>query len=371
MALAPEAVREGRVRWEPAKTSTIPEMLRVTGRITVDENRTSRVGSIVDGRIAEIFANVGDLVSKDQVLARLVSHEVHDARAEYAKARAELSRRQAELEFARNASKRASRLYELKAASLEQVQKAQADLRSAEFGVTVARTEVNRVAEQIRHLGLSTESAEEEYTRAIGSDEKEGFEEDELVPVMSPIEGTVLQRFVSPGTVVTPANDLMLISDLNVLWVNAQVPEKNLRALKTGRPVGITVQAYGDRVFPGRIAHIEDTLDPATRTVGVRCETRNKEGKLKPEMYATVIFEVGEVQDALLIPTEAIQDINGQMMVFVREGETKFRAKKIKIGRQVESQSEILEGLSPGELIVVTGSFLLKSELLKSSMSEE
>jgi cobalt-zinc-cadmium efflux system membrane fusion protein len=372
--LAPEALQGGRVQWEAAKISSMPELIRVTGRIGVNENLTSRVGSIVDGRVADVFANVGDQVRKGDQLARLVSHQVHDARAEYAKARAELQQRQSELEFARNAAKRASRLYELKAASLEQVQRAQADVQSAESAVTVARVEVNRVAEQLRHLGLSTAGAEDEYTKAIAAEKPAAageYEEDELVPVLAPLGGTVLKRLVSPGTVVTPSSDLMVISDLTVLWVNAEVPEKYLPALKVGRSVGITVQAYGDQVFPGRITYIGDTLNPATRTVEVRCETQNREGKLKPEMYATIGFGVGEVTNALLIPTVAIQDIEGQSTVFVRESETRFRARKIRVGRQAGSQSEVLEGLSPGEVVVSTGSFLVKSELLNRNTAAE
>jgi cobalt-zinc-cadmium efflux system membrane fusion protein len=374
VVLAPEALKDGRVQWEAVKVSSMPELIRVTGRIGVNENLTSRVGSIVDGRVAEVFANVGDQVAKGQDLARLVSHQVHDTRAEYAKARAELAQRQSELEFARTTAKRASRLYELKAASLENVQRAQADVQSAESAVTVARVEVNRVAEQLRHLGLSTEGAEDEYTRATVSGRAApagDFEEDELVPVVSPLSGTVLKRLVSPGTVVTPSSDLMVISDLTVLWVNAEVPEKYLPALKVGRSVGITVQAYGDQVFPGRITYIGDTLNPATRTVEVRCETRNSEGKLKPEMYATISFGVGEVTNALLIPTVAIQDVQGQSTVFIREEDTRFRARKIRVGRQAGSQSEVLEGLTSGDVVVTAGSFLLKSELLNRNTAAE
>jgi cobalt-zinc-cadmium efflux system membrane fusion protein len=374
VVLAPEALKDGRIQWEPARVSSLPELIRVTGRIGVNENLTSRVGSIVDGRVAEVFANVGDPVAKGQDLARLVSQEVHDTRAEYAKARAELAQRQSELEFARTTAKRASRLYELKAGSLESVQRAQADVRSAESAVTVARVEVNRVAEQLRHLGLSTEGAEDEYTKPLASGKPVAtgeFEEDELVPVVSPLSGTVLKRLVSPGTVVTPSSDLMVISDLKILWVNAEVPEKYLPALRVGRPVGITVQAYGDQVFPGRITYIGDTLNPATRTVEVRCETRNSEGKLKPEMYATIGFGVGEVTNALLIPTSAIQDVEGQSTVFIREDETRFRARKIRVGRQAGLESEVLEGLTPGEVVVTAGSFLLKSELLNRNTAAD
>ncbi len=361
-------VREGRIQWQAVRLAPMPEILQVTGRIGVNENLTSRIGSIVDGRVVAVYANVGDRVAKGKLLAQLHSHEVHDARAEYAKARAELGRRQGELDFATSARNRAARLYELKATSLEQLQRAETDLHSAQLGITSAQAEVNRIEEHLRHLGLTTEGAEEEYA----SPGKAGaFEQDELVPVLAPIAGTVLKRFFSPGAVVSPASDLMIVSDLSALWVNAEVAEKYLPALKVGRTVDITVQAYGDTIFPGRITHIGDSLNPETRTVEMRCEARNTDGRLKPEMYATVSFEVGEVREAVLVPTAAVQDVEGQATVFVRESDTQFRARPITVGRQAGRETQVLEGLKPGETVVTNGSFLLKSELLKSPVSED
>ncbi len=361
-------VRDGRIRWQAVRLAPMPEVLQVTGRIGVNENLTSRIGSIVDGRVIAVYANVGDRVTQGKLLARLHSHEVHDARAEYAKAMAELRRRQGELEFATNARNRAARLYELKAASLEQVQRTETDMHSAQLGIASAQAEINRIEEHLRHLGVSAEGAEEEYAKPGKPGE---FEEDELVPVLAPIAGTVLKRFCSPGAVVSPASDLMVVSDLSVLWVNAEVAEKYLSALKVGRVVDITVQAYGDTVFPGRITHIGDSLNPETRTVEVRCEARNTDGRLKPEMYATVSLEVGEMREAVLVPTEAVQDVDGQATVFVRESDTQFRARPITVGRQSGQETQVLEGLKPGESVVTGGSFLLKSELLKSQVSED
>jgi membrane fusion protein, heavy metal efflux system len=361
-------VREGRIQWQAARVAPMPEILQVTGKIGVNENLTSRIGSLVDGRVVAVFANVGDRVARGKMLAQIHSREVHDSRSEYAKAVAELKHREGELEFATNARNRAKKLYELKATSLEQVQRAETDMHNAQLGITSAQAEINRISEHLLHLGVSAEGAEEEYAKPGKPGE---FDEDELVPVVAPIGGTVLKRMFSPGVVVSPASDLMIISDLSSLWVNAEVPERYLSSLKVGRNVNITVQAYGATVFSGRITHIGDSLNPETRTVEVRCETRNADGRLKPEMYATVSFEVGEIHDTLLIPTAAVQDIEGQTAVFVRESDTQFRPRQIRIGRQAGDETQVLEGLKPGELVVSNGSFLLKSELLKSQVAED
>jgi membrane fusion protein, heavy metal efflux system len=191
------------------------------------------------------------------------------------------------------------------------------------------------------------------------------------VPMYAPISGTVLKRFVSQGVVVNTSSDLVIVSDLSTLWVNAEVPEKHLAALKLGRRVDVRVQAYSDRVFDGRITFISDSLNPETRTVQVRCETANAEALLKPEMYAAIRFEVGEPRQAMLIPEGSIQDVNGQTVVFVNESATAYRMRQIRPGKRLGEDIEILEGLKGGECVASTGSFILKSELLKKSLSPD
>lgn len=368
VTLDESAVAGGRVTWEAAKVASLPQTLQVTGRFGVDEDRTSRVGSIVDGRVVRVSANVGDRVAQGSVLAYIHSHEVHDARAEYAKARAELDRRKAELEYAVNARDRASRLHELKATSLEQLQRAEADFRAAELAIKGAQAEINRIAEHLRHLGLTTEGAEEEYTR---EGDKGEFEEEELVPVVAPIAGTILKRAVSPGTVVTPASDLMVVSDLARLWIVAEVPEKYLGQVRNCRSAAVTVQAYPERVFTATVARIGDVLNPDTRTIEVRCAIRNTEDLLKPEMYAAVTFEFPESDPVVVIPVTALQDIGGQSVVFVRIDDRRFRPSTVRLGRRSGERVEVLEGLREGVMVVTAGSFLLKSELLKRQMAGE
>ena len=369
VTIDPESLPPGSLQFEEARLTVIPEELQVTGRIGVNENLTSRVGTLAGGRVTQVMAGTGDRVTKGSVLALINSHEVHDTRSEYAKAVAELRRCRAELEYAKNARDRADRLFKLKAISLEQLQRAETDQSSADLSVSSAQAEVNRVEETLRHLGVSVETALEEYTKP--GEARGQYEEEEMVPVLSPITGTVMQRLVSPGVVVTPASDLFVISDLSTLWVIAEVPERNLSVLRVGRAVEIGVQAYEDKLFPGRIALIGTSLDPNTRTVQVRCETSDQRGLLKPEMYATIRIEVGEGRQGTVIPAAAIQDVDGQNVVFVREGADRFRARQVRLGRQTGSQVEVLEGIKTGETIATKGSFLLKSELLKRRFSVE
>jgi len=323
----------------------------------------------VGGRVVSVAASVGERVDRGQVLAQITSHDVHDARSEYAKAVAQVQRQRSELEFAENARDRAARLYDLKAISLEQFQRAEADLNSARLEVEVAQAEVNRIAEWLAHMGISAEGAVQEYTQP--TERNEPLEEEELIRIIAPIERTIIMRSVSPGAVVSPADDIFVISNLNTLWVQAEVPERNLASLQVGRSVGIMVRAYPDVVFQGRIALIGASLNPSTRTVPVRCDVQDPTQRLKPEMYATVRIDLGEGKEGILIPGSAIQDVDGQSTVFVRESEGRYRARRVLLGIQTESGAEVIEGLSPGDVIVTVGSFLLKSELLKRRFTVE
>ena len=371
VALDPSALQGGQVELAVARRGRLPEILRVTGKIGLDENRISSVGAVVEGRIVSVLANVGDQVERGRSLAQMRSQAVHETRAAFAKAHAELEQRQAELEFARNQRDRLRRLLELKAASPEHVQRAETDVALAEKAIVMTRTELGRLEEMLHQMGLSTEGALEEYGQSATSPERE-HEISELVPVLSPIGGTVLERKISPGSVVTPSDDLFVIADLSHLWAHAQVPERYLARLRVGQPAEISVQAYTGEAFPARIAYIGDMLDPVTRTVQVRCQTENTHRRLKPEMYATISVALGESEEILLIPVEAVQDLNGESTVFVREvGTPRFRACTIQTGRRTDQEVEVLSGLKAGQEVAARGSFLVKSEFLKSQMAEE
>jgi RND family efflux transporter MFP subunit len=181
----------------------------------------------------------------------------------------------------------------------------------------------------------------------------------------------VLVRNVTQGAVVTPAIDLFVISNLQSLWAIAEVNEEHLGQLRPGMPVRLYVQAWAKEPFPGRIAKLGESLDPQTRTVKVRVAVPNQADRLKPEMYATAEIDVGASRRAIFVSAEATQEIRGETVVFVRTAPDKFQARHVDTGRAIERSLEIVRGLSPGDLVAVSGAFVLKSEYLKASLSDE
>lgn len=359
-----EAIRIAGITLAEAETRKLEIELQVPGRITINQDATARVGTFAEGVVVACCESVGTDVEKGHVLASLHSHEVHEGEASYWEARAELERRKTELHFARETYNRASRLHELKAGSLQKVQEAESKLRSAEMFLEIAKAGVKRTEIHLRYLGLSPER----LPSAPGEHHRE-HEEQHLIEVRSPISGTIIERMVTPGAVVAHSDSLYVISDLRSLWVIAQVPEQHLSSLQNGQAVKVSVRAYPGKTFPARVTYVGDALDPETRTVEVRCELNNAGRRLKREMFATIAIDTGTRREAVVAPLAALQDVDGEEVLFVPEGDASYRVRRVQAGRRSGSIVEIASGLQGGEAVVVNGAFHLKSELLKARMA--
>ncbi len=360
VVLDAKAQREAGVAVEKAELRSLPEVLQATGRITLNENRTWRIGAVTDGRITHIYVSAGDRVQAGQVLARMYSHDIHEARAEYQRAVSELDRLKANLDYALRVRERTRRLYELKAASLQQLEQAESELKNAQAAVAHGQVELERTR---RHL---TDFLKVPVELPAGEHEK-----DALVPITSPAAGTLLQRRVSIGTVVERSSELFVVTDLSTLWMIAAVSEEHLPRLRVGMPVRIQVQAYPKRSFPGTIARLAEELDPTTRTILARVEIPNADGLLKPEMYASAELELGGSEPAIFVPQTALQEINGHPSVFVRLAPERFEARPVELGRLIGSSRQVTSGLKADEWVVSRGSFILKSLLLQAAAAQQ
>lgn len=356
--LSEAAQHNAGIQVEPVQTASRHVRLEAPGVLSLDEGQTARIGSIVEGTIVSVSAQVGDRIAPGTVLAEIHSHIIHDAWAEYRKALTDHKRRQTELNYAIQVDQRAQRLYADKAISLQERQRAQVDHVTAEQSLDMAKTEVRRTEEVLEHLGITS------------GDDPTG-ETGEQIPVKSPLAGAVLERSVTTGTAVTPGMPLFVVSNLSTLWALVEVDETKLPQITVGLPVEVRVAAYPGESFPGTVIFIADTLDPKTRRVTIRCRVPNVQGKLKPQMYTTLSFGEGEPRTTLAVSSQAIQELNGKTVVFIAADTEKFLPREVRLGPETEGWVEILSGVSLGEKIVTTGSFLLKSELSKSATEAE
>lgn len=363
--LTPEALAMARLVLQEASSRSIPHTIRGSGRIAINENRLWRVGAVSDGLLVEMYANVDDPVRRGQVLARQHSRAVSDARAAYAEAANNLATFETRRSFLQAQAARARRLYDLKAASEQQVQQAESDVRDVEGQIANAKAELQRQRIHIEEfLHVQPESS-----KAPG-DLASGYKSTDLIPVTSPVSGMVMERPAAPGTIVPMAQTLYVISDLSNLWMIAEVQQQHLAALREGMEVAVHTQAFPEEIFPGRIARIGAELNPATRTVSVRIEVPNPQMRLRPEMYADAEIATSGSETGVFLPTDAIQDLNGQAVAFVRVAEGAFAVRPVETGAPRDGMRLILSGVNAGEQVVVRGSFLLKSKLLEASLAE-
>jgi RND family efflux transporter MFP subunit len=181
----------------------------------------------------------------------------------------------------------------------------------------------------------------------------------------------VLERNVTQGTAVTPGTPLFVVSDLGALWALAEVDERHLGALRVSHAASVRVAAFPDQPFPARVAFVGDTVNPRTRRVMVRCAVANPGGLLKPGMFATVDVQTGEPRRAVEVPAGAVQELEGRRVVFVDQGNGLFAVREVGTGATVDGWVEITRGLLDGEPVASAGTFLIKSELLKSTLSDE
>jgi membrane fusion protein, heavy metal efflux system len=357
LRVSPQALADGIVAVDAARTVEQRDRLEAPALLVLDESRTARIGSMVDGLLVEVSAQVGDRVPSGALLGSIHSHLVHDAWAAYRKAIAEQRRQETELRYATENEQRAERLLAAKAFSQQEVERARVDRAAAVEALDMARTEVRRSEEDLEHLGIT-------------NGEDPTGESGERIPVRTPLGGVVLERMVTTGTAVTPGMPLFVVSDLHQLWAEAEVDELRLSSLAVGRPADVAVPAYPGDTFPARIVFIGDTVNPTTRRVVVRCLVPNDEGRLKPQMYATVGLGTGDTRRLTVVPSAAVQNVDGAPMVFVDEGGGRFTPRTVRTGAERNGLIEIAEGLAAGERVATTGSFLLKSQLLGTGEPE-
>jgi multidrug efflux pump subunit AcrA (membrane-fusion protein) len=379
ITLDESAQREAGILVEPVRETLRPYVVQATGQLTSSEDATWRVGAMVDGRVAAVLVGVGDRVTRGQPLARVHSHEVHEARATYQLAKADLERQRMLADQAQRVRDRARRLFELKAASREQVEAAETGFRDATIAIANAQTALDKARVHITEfldIALDDEAHEAHDTREPRAARETqarpaAAHDDDFVPIKSPAAGTVMERLATSGTVVSPGEHVFTVADLSTLWMIAAVNEADLSRLQTGQPARVSVKAYPGEAFTGRVIKLGEALDTATRTLQVRVALPNPQRRLKPQMFATVAIDGPRTRASLFVPPAAVQEMRGDPIVFVRTAPTRFAVRRVSLGETDAGDQEITAGLRPGDQLVTRGAFLLKTELLKHTLESD
>ena len=187
----------------------------------------------------------------------------------------------------------------------------------------------------------------------------------------APIDGVIIERKASIGELVGKDNAIFTISDPTDLWVIAEIKERDIGAVKVGQAASFSVISYPTDRFNGKVVRVGNVVEAESRTLEVRIEVQNRDGRLKPGMFADVEIVTDVMQGVLVISDEALQTDEDNQIVFVSLGDLKFEKRVVKPGLERGGRLQVLEGLKEGEKVVTEGSFILKSEMLKGEMGEE
>jgi membrane fusion protein, copper/silver efflux system len=325
--VSPERQQLVGIRTASAEIRPMVKKIRTVGIVTYDETRVAQVFSKVEGWIEKLMANyTGKLVQKGQPLFTLYSPDLVSTQEEYLLAL-----------------------------------KAKETLGSSSIKeISVGSDSLLESA----HRRLSLWDISEEQ---INNLEKTGKPQRTLT-FFSPISGFVVKKDALQGMRVMPDKELYTITDLSTVWVNADIYEYELSYIRIGQTATIKLSYFPARNFAGKVSWISPVMDEKTRTAKVRLEFANRDFILKPEMYANVEIDI-DAGRKLAVPDEAVLDSGLRKVVFLDKGEGRFEPAEVKIGDKFDGYYEVLAGLSPGERILASASFLLDSESrLKEAM---
>jgi cobalt-zinc-cadmium efflux system membrane fusion protein len=372
--LTDAAIERYGVRVETASKRVLQPTITCPARVAFNAESMAHVGSPLRGRAVEIKARLGDEVKKDQGLVTIESPELGEAQSDFLQKRTAAQSAGPQAELARAAWDRAKALLEeSQGISLTEVQRREAEYKAAVAAQKAAESAANAAENRLHLLGMDQE--------AVGALEASG----EVAPrfeIRAPIDGRVVQREVTQGELVSPEREaLLVLADTRTLWVLADVPEARLAEVALGAPAWISFGLLGGERLVGRVSFISPIVDPTTRTAQARVDIPIEGGDtahLRPGMFARA--EIGatardgqEPAPVTVIPEEAVQSVEGGPAVFVPVmGEANTYSKRpVTIGAAVGGFVPVIAGLEAGEAFVVSGSFILKADLGKSTAAHE
>ena len=290
VVLAPDSPKLRGIKVEPVATAeAASDEVGSPGKVEVNPNRVAHVLLPLQGRIAKVFVKFGDAVRQGQTLMELESPDADVAMSTYLQAGAALT--QARLVAAKSQADmdRTRDLFENNAVPKKDLLSAQTVSTQANAAIEQAEAALQQSQRRLEILGLKP--------GAFG----------QHVEVKAPVSGKVLEMTIVPGEYRNDTSSPVLtIADLSTVWVTSDVPESSIRMVRKGERLDIELAAYPGEVFHGRVAQIADTVDPETRTIKVRAEIQNLDGRLRPEMFARIRMISG-TQQRPVIPVTAVR----------------------------------------------------------------
>jgi cobalt-zinc-cadmium efflux system membrane fusion protein len=325
--------------------STMFESLEVLGQVTFDSNKLAVITPLADGVVESVLVDVGDRVSKGDVLAQINSPAI-------AVAKSALVRALTQEDLHRQTYAREKDLVDREISAKQ-------DVELAKAAHEASRSEAQEARQQLLNLGFT----EDEVTEVVRTNSTTS-----TMLVRAPFDATVVEREAVAGSAVETGTMLFQIADLGTMWLKLSIPERHLAVLKRGMPVSARFEAYPSDVFEGELTWVAYQVDEATRKVEARAVLPNPDERLRHGMFAKVQLATSDQVAGLSVPKASVQMVDGRSVIFTKLAEDLYESRIVQLGPNTEGQVLVLAGLRPDDEIVVSESYLVKSELLKARL---
>jgi len=318
---------------------TFPVQREAVGSIDFNEDMETQVFPPYQGRIAQLFAKLGDNVAKGQTLFTIESPDLIQAESNLIAAAGVL-------DLTTKALERAKQLHDVQGIADKDLEQAISDQQTAEGALKAARDGVAVFGKSQPEIDRMV------HTRAI----------DPYLVVQSPVSGRVTARNAAPGVFVQPGNvpAPYSVADISRLWLNASVTESDMPLVRTGQEIRVSVMAFPQRVFEGRISAVGSMVDPQLHRGLVRAEIDDPKHELLPGMFAAFVIVTGDPIKAPAMPLDGVvREGDGSMTVWTTNDGHHFTQRTVKLGLQSGGYDQVIEGVSIGERVVVKGAIIL------------
>lgn len=344
--LSSDEQKEFDIVLDKVEASSLEQYVDLPGEIVLNADQVAHVVPRVAGIIREVKKKQGDLVRKGEVMAIIESRDLADAKAEFlaARERNELS----SLSYSRE-----ERLWNKKITSEQEYLDARHAQVEARIALRSAEQKLHALGFTDTYLKTLPEQPDITYTR---------------YEIKAPFSGRVIQKHISLGEVLADNTEAFVIADLSTVWVDLQIYQKDLVAIRKGQAVVIQV-GHGVPDARGVVEFVGPMLGEETRTALARVVLDNHGGNYRPGMFVTARIAVAKIPVSLAVAKSALQNIDGQTIVFVKTAKG-FVPQPLEIGRQNTLNVEVLSGLKPGDVYVSEGAFTLKAQLSKGAFGD-
>ncbi|MHB0772757.1 efflux RND transporter periplasmic adaptor subunit [Bradyrhizobium sp. 5.13L] len=337
---------------EPVKARSFRAEYVTEGKVAVDEDRSTPVFSPYAGRVTKLLAKPGERLKQGQPLFTIEAADTVQAQNDFIAAMTSQNKAKSALELSDIQFKRAKDLYEGHAIPLKDYQQAEASQVQAQNDMRSSGTALEAARNKLRILGFTEETIKAFQDKGAINPE---------ITIYSPIAGTVVQRKIGPGQYVSSgaSEPVFVVGDLSTVWLTAFVRESDAAAVCIGQDITVNVMALPGRPFTARINYVAAAIDPNTRRLLVRATIDNKDGLLKPEMFANVtIYSAGD-RAAPAVPKQALIYEADKVRLWVAREDKSVELRQIKTGLINGNLVEVTSNLKPGEQIVTKGSLFI------------